>query len=154
MNFLRQAVAYAALAAALQPSAAAQATSSNTACGLAADRAAVEAAVVDRFRTESRHPLDATYILHLVALRGWARVDVESKGEFTEWFAYARSLDLPKTHRISRERRPARSTPAGNRAEVERGRRRPRVPWPALQESPERPVAEASAPTLRDKRSR
>jgi hypothetical protein len=90
MNFLRQAVAYAALAAALQPAAAAQATSSNTACGLAADRAAVEAAVVDRFRTESRHPLDATYILHLVALRGWARVDVESKGEFTEWFALTR----------------------------------------------------------------
>ncbi len=63
------------------------ATSSSTVCGLPADRAAVEAAVVDRFHRQAQHTLDATSILHLIALRGWARVDIEFKGEFTEWFA-------------------------------------------------------------------
>jgi len=77
----------AVLAAATQPAIAGAATSAGTICGLPADRAAVEAAVVDRFRQQSAHPLDATYIMHLIALRGWARVDIEFKGEFTEWFA-------------------------------------------------------------------
>jgi hypothetical protein len=77
----------AVLAGALWPAIGEAAPSSSAGCGLPADRASVEAAVVDRFRRQAQHSLDATSILHLVALRGWARVDIEFKGEFTEWFA-------------------------------------------------------------------
>jgi len=55
-------------------------------CGSHADRAAVEKAAVAEFAVEGLK-LDRTSLLHIVVAHGWARVDVQFKGQYSEWFA-------------------------------------------------------------------
>jgi hypothetical protein len=57
----------------------------TVACGSDADRVAVEAAAVARFHKEGLK-LDSTRLEHLIVVRDWARVDVEFKGSYREWF--------------------------------------------------------------------
>jgi hypothetical protein len=56
-------------------------------CGHHAERKAVEKEAVAEFADEGLK-LNRTNLLHLVVAHGWARVDVQFKGSYSEWFAH------------------------------------------------------------------